>query len=58
MKLNRRRFLRGVSLATGAVLRVGLPPLAGFPGKFLVFASLVDAKLWTVLVIGESALMR
>lgn len=27
MKINRRRFLRGVSLATGAVLRVGLPPL-------------------------------
>src|SRR5205085_10005670 len=27
MRLNRRRFLRGVSLATGAVLRVGLPPL-------------------------------
>ena len=27
MKLNRRKFLRGVSLATGAALRVGLPPL-------------------------------
>ncbi|MBI3836742.1 MAG: NADH-quinone oxidoreductase subunit N [Planctomycetia bacterium] len=31
---------------------IGLPPLAGFNGKLLIFSSLVEAKLWTVLVIG------
>jgi NADH-quinone oxidoreductase subunit N len=30
---------------------IGLPPLAGFAGKLLIFSSLVQAKLWTVLVI-------
>jgi NADH-quinone oxidoreductase subunit N len=30
---------------------IGMPPLAGFSGKFLIFAALVNAKLWTVLVI-------
>jgi NADH-quinone oxidoreductase subunit N len=30
---------------------VGLPPLAGFAGKFLIFVSLMDAQLWTLLVI-------
>jgi NADH-quinone oxidoreductase subunit N len=31
---------------------VGLPPLAGFAGKFLAFAALTDARMWTLLVIG------
>lgn len=31
---------------------VGLPPLAGFVGKFLAFAALTDAQMWTLLVIG------
>jgi NADH-quinone oxidoreductase subunit N len=31
---------------------VGLPPLAGFAAKFTIFASLYDAKLLTLLVIG------
>jgi NADH-quinone oxidoreductase subunit N len=30
---------------------VGLPPLAGFAGKFLIFVALTDAQLWTLLVI-------
>jgi NADH-quinone oxidoreductase subunit N len=30
---------------------IGLPPLAGFAGKLLIFYSLVQAKLWTVLVV-------
>ena len=30
---------------------IGLPPLAGFAGKLLIFSSLVQAKLWTLLVI-------
>lgn len=31
---------------------LGLPPLAGFVGKFAVFASLWEAGLWGVLLIG------
>jgi NADH-quinone oxidoreductase subunit N len=31
---------------------IGVPPLAGFIGKFAAFASLADAKLWALLVIG------
>jgi len=31
---------------------VGLPPLAGFAGKFLAFAALTDAQMWTLLAIG------
>ncbi len=31
---------------------IGLPPFAGFAGKLLIFSYLVQAKLWTVLVIG------
>jgi NADH-quinone oxidoreductase subunit N len=30
---------------------IGIPPLAGFFGKYQIFASLVDAKLWFVLFI-------
>ncbi|MEX0678624.1 MAG: NADH-quinone oxidoreductase subunit N [Pirellulales bacterium] len=30
---------------------IGIPPLAGFFGKYQIFLSLVTAKLWTVLVI-------
>jgi NADH-quinone oxidoreductase subunit N len=30
---------------------IGLPPLAGFAGKLLIFYYLVQAKLWTVLVV-------
>jgi NADH-quinone oxidoreductase subunit N len=30
---------------------IGLPPLAGFAGKLLIFYALVQAKLWTVLVV-------
>jgi len=31
---------------------VGVPPLAGFAGKFVVFASLVDAGLLLLLIVG------
>ncbi len=30
---------------------IGIPPLAGFFGKYQIFASLVAAKMWAVLVI-------
>ena len=31
---------------------IGLPPLAGFAGKFLIFAALTSAQLYTLLAIG------
>ncbi len=31
---------------------IGLPPLAGFIGKFAIFASLVDAQMYLLLTIG------
>jgi NADH-quinone oxidoreductase subunit N len=31
---------------------VGLPPLAGFSAKFAIFASVADAQLWGLLMIG------
>jgi NADH-quinone oxidoreductase subunit N len=33
----------------------GIPPLAGFFGKFYVFLAAVDAKLWTLAVLGVLA---
>ncbi len=30
---------------------IGIPPLAGFFGKYEIFSALVEAKLWAVLVI-------
>ncbi|MEX0585887.1 MAG: proton-conducting transporter membrane subunit, partial [Pirellulales bacterium] len=30
---------------------VGLPPMAGFVAKFLIFVSLANAEMWTLLVI-------
>jgi NADH-quinone oxidoreductase subunit N len=44
----------GLALCLSIILfsLVGLPPLAGFMGKFTIFASLFDARLLTVLVIG------
>jgi NADH-quinone oxidoreductase subunit N len=30
----------------------GIPPMAGFFGKFLVFRAAVDANMWTLAVIG------
>jgi NADH-quinone oxidoreductase subunit N len=39
-------------LATFLFSLVGLPPLAGFTGKFLLFAVLIKAKLFTLALIG------
>jgi NADH-quinone oxidoreductase subunit N len=49
--LIRRMPIVTICFCTMLVSLIGLPPLAGFAGKFLIFAALVDAKLWTVLVI-------
>lgn len=44
----------GVTILFSIILisLIGLPPLAGFAGKFFAFAALVDAKLYALLVIG------
>lgn len=49
--LIRRMPIVTICFASILVSLIGLPPLAGFAGKFLIFAALVDAQLWTVLVI-------
>lgn len=50
--LLRRAPLVVVCFVLILVSLIGIPPLAGFFGKFWIFATLVEAKLWTVLVIG------
>ncbi len=44
----------GVVVCLSAILfsLIGLPPLAGFLGKLVIFAGLVDARMYTLLVIG------
>ncbi len=44
----------GVVVCLSAILfsLVGLPPLAGFLGKLVIFAGLVDAGMYTLLMIG------
>jgi NADH-quinone oxidoreductase subunit N len=49
--LVRRSPIITVCFAIILVSLIGLPPLAGFAGKLLIFYSLVQAKLWTVLVV-------
>ena len=49
--LIRRSPITVVCFATILVSLIGLPPLAGFVGKLLIFSSLVQAKMWTVLVV-------
>ncbi|MEX2114884.1 MAG: NADH-quinone oxidoreductase subunit N [Pirellulales bacterium] len=49
--LIRRAPVTTICFAIILISLIGLPPLAGFAGKLLIFYSLVQAKLWTVLVI-------
>jgi NADH-quinone oxidoreductase subunit N len=44
----------GVAICFSIILfsLLGLPPLAGFAAKFAIFASLVDARLWLLVVVG------
>ncbi|HVA50185.1 MAG TPA: NADH-quinone oxidoreductase subunit N [Pirellulales bacterium] len=41
-----------VCFATILISLIGMPPLGGFAAKFFVFSSLVDARLYLLLVIG------
>ncbi len=49
--LIRRAPVTTICFAIILISLIGLPPLAGFAGKLLIFYSLVQAKLWTVLVV-------
>ncbi len=49
--LIRRAPITTICFAIILISLIGLPPLAGFAGKLLIFYSLVQAKLWTVLFI-------
>ena len=44
----------GITICFSLVLfsLLGLPPLAGFAAKLLIFGALVEAKLWVLLLIG------
>ncbi len=53
--LSRTRPLMAFAFAIFMFSLAGIPPLAGFFGKFLVFFAAVDAGLWPVAVIGVLA---
>jgi len=48
----RRSPAVAVSLAIILFSLVGLPPLAGFSAKFAAFATLLDAKMYLLLIVG------
>ncbi len=48
----RRSSAVAVSMAIILFSLVGLPPLAGFSAKFAAFATLLDAKMYLLLIIG------
>jgi NADH-quinone oxidoreductase subunit N len=49
--LIRRAPMTSVALTVILVSLIGLPPLAGFVGKFLIFCSLVDAGGWWMIAL-------
>jgi NADH-quinone oxidoreductase subunit N len=49
--LVRRAPITVVCFSVMLISLIGLPPLAGFAGKLLIFYYLVQAKLWTVLLV-------
>jgi len=49
--LIRRSPLVTICFAVMLISLIGLPPLAGFVGKLQIFYSLVQAKLWALLII-------
>jgi NADH-quinone oxidoreductase subunit N len=50
--LGKRSPLLSVALAIFLVSLTGLPPTAGFIGKWMIFLSLINAKMVTIAVIG------
>jgi NADH-quinone oxidoreductase subunit N len=49
--LIRRAPITAICFSIILVSLIGIPPLAGFFGKYQIFLALVSAKLWTLLVI-------
>lgn len=43
----------GISLFIGFLSLAGVPPLGGFFGKFLVFQSLIESKLYWLAILGS-----
>ncbi|MFA5831963.1 MAG: NADH-quinone oxidoreductase subunit N [Bacteroidota bacterium] len=50
--LGKRSPLLSVSLAVFLISLTGLPPTAGFIGKWMIFLSLINAKMIVIAVIG------
>ncbi|HEY3296836.1 MAG TPA: NADH-quinone oxidoreductase subunit N [bacterium] len=50
--LGRTNAVPALLLAVFLFSLTGIPPLAGFTGKFLLFAALVKGKLWALAMIG------
>jgi NADH-quinone oxidoreductase subunit N len=49
--LIRRAPITAICFSVILISLIGIPPLAGFFGKYQIFLALVSAKLWTLLVI-------
>ncbi len=49
--LIRRAPITAICFCVILISLIGIPPLAGFFGKYQIFLALVNARLWTVLVI-------
>jgi NADH-quinone oxidoreductase subunit N len=50
--LGRSNTIPALLLAVFLFSLTGIPPLAGFTGKFLLFAALVKGRLWGLAIIG------
>lgn len=50
--IGKRAPLLSVAMAIFLISLTGLPPTAGFIGKWMIFLSLIDAKLITLAIIG------
>ena len=50
--LGRNRPLMGIAMVLFLLSLVGIPPLAGFVGKFLIFAAAIDAQFTWLAVVG------
>lgn len=55
--LARRSPLLGAVLACGVGSLAGIPPLAGFIGKLLLFIAAFQAHQWTLLAVGIAAVV-